>query len=301
MLKAIVVGRVCYDINLVVDKMPAEGSTNEFFEKQGCGGGAGANIAYCLAKWGIGTAFAGVIGNDPNGTRIKKEFEKVHIDTRYLEPSYDNDTPISINIIDKATGTHTTYNISDKYVSLKKCDFDFSPDLIVVDGYDVAQAKVTLDRFPNTLSVLDATIMTKSVVELIRKVKYAVLTQEFAEMVTGIKIDFQDPSTMVSLYQKLKKRYLNVEFIITLGSKGALYAINQQIKVSPSLKVEVVDTNGSGNIFRAAVAYTLANGGDIEKAVKMGCIAAGLSLGKYGARTSVPTLEEIKNTYEQNY
>lgn len=301
MLKAIVVGRVCYDINLVVDKMPAEGSTTEFFEKQGCGGGAGANIAYCLAKWGIGTAFAGVIGNDPNGTRIKKEFEKVHIDTRYLEPSYDNDTPISVNIIDKATGTHTTYNISDKYVSLKKCDFDFSPDLIVVDGYDVAQAKITLDRFPNTLSVLDATIMTKSVVELIRKVKYAVLTQEFAEMVTGIKIDFQDPSTMVSLYQKLKKRYLNVEFIITLGSKGALYAINQQIKVSPSLKVDVVDTNGSGNIFRAAVAYTLANGGDIEKAVKMGCIAAGLSLGKYGARTSIPTLEEIKNTYEQNY
>ena len=301
MLKAIVVGRVCYDINLVVDKMPAEGSTTEFFEKQGCGGGAGANIAYCLAKWGIGTAFAGVIGNDPNGTRIKKEFEKVHIDTRYLEPSYDNDTPISVNIIDKASGTHTTYNISDKYVSLKKCDFDFSPDLIVVDGYDVAQAKITLDRFPNTLSVLDATIMTKSVVELIRKVKYAVLTQEFAEMVTGIKIDFQDPSTMVSLYQKLKKRYLNVEFIITLGSKGALYAINQQIKVSPSLKVDVVDTNGSGTIFRAAVAYTLANGGDIEKAVKMGCIAAGLSLGKYGARTSIPTLEEIKNTYEQNY
>lgn len=301
MLKAIVVGRVCYDINLVVDKMPTEGSTTEFFEKQGCGGGAGANIAYCLAKWGIGTAFAGVIGNDPNGTRIKKEFEKVHIDTRYLEPSYDNDTPISVNIIDKATGTHTTYNISDKYVSLKKCDFDFSPDLIVVDGYDVAQAKITLDRFPNTLSVLDATIMTKSVVELIRKVKYAVLTQEFAEMVTGIKIDFQDPSTMVSLYQKLKKRYLNVEFIITLGSKGALYAINQQIKVSPSLKVDVVDTNGSGTIFRAAVAYTLANGGDIEKAVKMGCIAAGLSLGKYGARTSIPTLEEIKNTYEQNY
>lgn len=301
MLKAICLGRVTYDINLIVDKMPTEGSTEEFFDKQGCGGGAAANIAYCLAKWGLGVAFAGVIGNDPNGTRIKKEFEKVHIDTRYLEPSYDNDTPISLNIINKMTGEHTTLNISDKYVGLKKCDFDFTPDVIVVDGYDVNQAKLLLDRFPNTLSVLDATIMTKSVIELIRKVKYAVLTQEFAEMVTGIKVDFQDPSTLVNLYQKLKKRYLNVEFIITLGSKGALYSINNQIKVSPSLKVEVVDKNGSGNIFRAAVAYTLVNGGDIEKAVKMGCIASGLSLKQYGARTSIPTLEEIKNTYEQNY
>lgn len=301
MLKAICVGRVCYDINLVVDKMPTEGSVTEFFEKQGCGGGAASNIAYCLAKWGVGTAIAGVIGNDPNGTRIKKEFESMHMDTRYLEPSYDNDTPISVNIINKTTGEHTTYNISDKYVGLKKCDFDFTPDLIVVDGYDVNQAKVTLDRFPNAITVLDATIMTKSVVELIRKVKYAVLTQEFAEMVTGIKIDFQDSSTLVNIYQKLKKRYLNTEFIVTLGSKGALYSINQQIKVSPSLKVEVVDKNGSGNIFRAAVAYTLANGGDVEKAVKMGCIASGLSLTKFGARTSIPTLEDIKNTYEQNY
>ena len=301
MLKAICLGRVTYDINLIVDKMPTEGSTTEFFEKQGCGGGAAANIAYCLAKWGIGVAFAGVIGNDPNGTRIKKEFEKVHIDTRYIEPSYDNDTPISLNIINKMTGEHTTFNISDKYVGLKKCDFDFTPDVIVVDGYDVNQAKILLDRFPNALSVLDATIMTNSVVELIRKVKYAVLTQEFAEMVTGIKVDFQDPSTLVNLYQKLKKRYLKVEFIVTLGSKGALYSINNQIKVSPSLKVEVVDKNGSGNIFRAAVAHTLVHGGDIEKAVKMGCIASGLSLKQYGARTSIPTLEEIKNTYEQNY
>ena len=142
MLKAICLGRVTYDINLIVDKMPTEGSTTEFFEKQGCGGGAAANIAYCLAKWGIGVAFAGVIGNDPNGTRIKKEFEKVHIDTRYIEPSYDNDTPISLNIINKMTGEHTTFNISDKYVGLKKCDFDFTPDVIVVDGYDVNQAKI---------------------------------------------------------------------------------------------------------------------------------------------------------------
>jgi sugar/nucleoside kinase (ribokinase family) len=301
MLKAICVGRICYDINLVVDKLPVEGSITEFFEKQGCGGGAAANIGYALAKWGIGVAISGVIGNDANGARIKKEFEKLHIDTRYIEPTYDNDTPISINIINKSSGEHTTYNISDKYIGVKKCDFDFSPDLVVVDGYDVSQAKNVLDRFPNALTVLDATIMTKSVVELVRKVKYAVLTQEFAEMITGIKVDFQDPSTLVNLYQKLKKKYLNVEFIVTLGSKGALYSINQQIKVSPSLKVDVVDKNGSGNIFRAAVAYTLANGGDVEKAVKMGCIAAGLSLRTFGARTSIPTMEEITNTYEQNY
>lgn len=301
MLKSICVGRVCYDINVIVDKMPTPGTTNEFFEKKACGGGAASNIGYALARWGINTAVAGVVGNDVNGTRIKKEFEKVHIDSRYLEPSYDNDTPISVVIIEKLTGKHTILNLSDKYVGLKKCDFDFTPDLIVVDGYDVVAAKQVLERFPHCLSVLDASIVTSAVADLLRKVKYAVCTQEFAESLTGIKIDYQIPETMVKVYQAMKKKHLNTEFVVTLGERGALYCINNQIKISPSLKVNVVDTHGCGDIFKAAFAYTLANGGDIEKAVKMGCIAAGLSTTKYGVRESIPTLEEITNIYEQSY
>lgn len=301
MLKAICLGRVNYEISLIVDKMPQPGTTTEFFEKKGDIGGSAAIMSYCLAKWGIGTAFAGVIGNDVNGTRVKKRLEDVHIDTRYLEPSYDNDTSISTVLIDKSTLSNTVFNMSDKYVGLKKCDFDFSPDIIVIDGYDVVQDKVLLERFPKCLSVLDASIITSSVADLLRKVKYAVCSLEFAESLVGIKADFQEPSTLVAIFQRMQKKYLNTSFVVTLGQKGAMYSINNQIKISPSLKVDSVDTNGTGPIFRAAFAYTIVNGGDLEKAVKMGCIAAGLSTTKYGSAVSVPTLEEIKNIYEQNY
>jgi len=301
MLKALCLGRISYEINIVVDKIPDEGSVNEFFEKQGGIGGTAAVIACALSKWGINSTIAGVLGNDVNGTRIRKEFEKNHIDTRYIEPSYDNDTSMSLVIINKSTSKHTTYNLSDKYISLKKCDFDFSPDLICVDGYDSVQAKNLLDRFPNAISVLDASIITQPVMELLRKAKYAICTREFAESVSGIKIDFQDPSTLINLYQRLKKKYLNTEFIVTLGDRGALYCINNQIKISPSLKVDVEDTHGCAYIFRAAFAHTVATGGDLEKGVKMGCIAAGLSAKKVGSVASIPTFEEMKNLYEQNY
>lgn len=301
MLKAIVVGRVCYDINIVVDKMPQEGSITEIFEKNGCGGGSGANMAFALAKWGISTAFAGVLGNDVFGTRIRKEFEKVHIDMRYIEQAYENDTPLSVVVINKETGLHTVYNLSDKYIGLKKCDFDFTPDLLVVDGYDVVQAKTVLERFPNCLSVLDASIVTNSVADLMRKVKYAVLTKEFAEGLSGAKIDFQDPKSLIDVYQKIAKKYGRTQFVITLGDKGVMYCYNNQIKVSPSLKVDTVDNFGSGSIFRAAFSYSLAQGWDIEKAVKFGCIAGSLSTTVFGARESIPTLENIMNVYEQNY
>ena len=151
------------------------------------------------------------------------------------------------------------------------------------------------------LSVLDASIVTSAVADLLRKVKYAVCSQEFAESLTGIKIDYQDPESMIKVYQVMKKKHLKTEFVVTLGERGALYCINNQIKVSPSLKVNAIDTHGCGDVFRAAFAYTLANGGDVEKAVKMGNIAAGLAATKYGAREAIPSLEEITNIYEQSY
>ncbi|MGN1371489.1 MAG: carbohydrate kinase family protein [Candidatus Coprovivens sp.] len=301
MIKAICLGRVTYDINLVVDKLPSDGSKNEFFEKNGNVGGEAALVSCCFSKWGINTTFAGVLGNDVNGTRIRKIFDKLHIDTRYIEPSFDNDTPMTIVLINKSTQNYTVINISDKYVGLKKCDFDFTPDLIFVDGYDAVQAKNLLERYPKSLSVIDASLVTSSVIDLVKKAKYAVCSREFAESVSGEKIDFQVPSSIIKAYQKLKKKYLNTEIIITLGERGALYCINNQIKITPSLKVKVEDTHGCGPIFRAAIAHTLIGGGDIEKAVKIGCIAGSLAATKVGALDSIPTLEEIKNIYEQNY
>ena len=301
MLKAICMGRISYEVNLSIDKMPDEGSVNEFFEKGGEVGGTAATIACCLARWGVASAIAGVLGNDVWGTRIRKTFDEMHIDTRYIEPSYDNDTSLSVVLINKSTGKHTTYNLSDKYISLKKCDFDFTPDIICVDGYDSVQAKNLLERYPHALSVLDASLITQPVIELLRKAKIVVCTKEFAEKVSGYRIDFQQMETLVTVYQKLKKKYLNTEFVITLGEKGALYCYNNQIKISPSLKVNVADSHGCGTIFRAALAHTLVNGGDLEKAVKYGCIAAGLSAQKIGSTSAIPTLEEMKNIYEQNY
>lgn len=301
MLKAICLGRVKYDINLLVENLPEEGSTQEFFEKTGCGGGLASNVAVGLGKWGISCAISGVIGNDVYGNKIKEDFEKVHLDTRYLEPSYNNDTPLSAIIINKASGKHTIYNMSDKYVSLKKCAFDFSPDIIVVDGYDAVASKNLLERFPHTISILCTSIITKETIDLCRKAKYVICSQEFAENVAGIKIDFQNMKTLGEVYQKLKKRYLKTEFIITLGEKGTLYCVNNQIKVTPSLKVNVIDTHGSKDSFCIGFAYSIVNDQDLEKAVKYGSIAGGLATTKVGARLAIPTLEDVKKIYEQNY
>ena len=76
MIKAVCVGRTTYDINLSVPTSPEEGTTNEFFDTTGKVGGSAATVALCLSKWGVRTSIATILGNDVNGNRIKKEFEK---------------------------------------------------------------------------------------------------------------------------------------------------------------------------------------------------------------------------------
>lgn len=301
MLKSICLGRMKYEFNLLVDKPPLEGSCNEFFNKVGCGGGTAGNVAYALGKWGIGTAVCGVIGNDVYGNRIKEEFDRVHLDIRYLEQSYSNDTQLSTVVINKETKNHTTYNIADKFVSIKKMDYDFTPDITVVDGYDSVASKALLERFPHSKTVLCADFISKETFDLCHRAKYVICSLQFAEMFSGIKYTPNNMKSLAEIYQTMKKKNLNTEFIIHLGEQGTLYCVNNQIKITPNLKYEVVDRYGDYDMLCAAFAYQIAVDNDLEKAVKFGAIASSLVTRTLGARCSTPTIDEIRKLYEQNY
>ena len=120
-------------------------------------------------------------------------------------------------------------------------------------------------------------------------------------MLSGVKYDPNSTKSLASIYQELKKKNLNTEFIIYLKEKGALYCVNNQIKISPMLEMEVQDNHGGFDAFCSGFSYDIVVDSDIEKAVKYGCISASLNARSIGTRLSIPTLEEIKKVYEQNY
>ncbi len=301
MIKVLCIGHSSYDITVKVDEFPKENTKTRFINKIACGGGPAANAAYLLGKWGVSTTFAGVVGNDVFGNRIRKELESVGVDTRYMETSYENDTTISFIIANQKNGSRTSFNVADNYVGLKKYDFDYTPDVILVDGHDVLASRSTLERFPKALGIIDAGRYTEDISNLCKKVKYLVCSKEFAEKASNLLIDYNNPQTIVNVYDALMKKYENQEIVITLEDHGAVYKFGDDIKISPALDVKpVVDSTGAGDIFHGAFTYVIASGGNVEKAVKFGNIAAGLSLGTVGARLSIPKLDDVKKVYEKN-
>ncbi len=300
MIKTLSLGQANYDIYVNVGEYPVEGSKTRFINKIGCGGGTACNVAYMLAKWGVSSTFAGVVGNDVYGTRVRKELETAGVDTRYIETSYEKDTVLAFNILDNSKKIATRLEVADEYVKLKKFDFDFQPDLIILDGNDTYASKQTIERFPRAISVLRADRFNQDIAALALKVNYLVCSLDFSSEVMKSPVDSNNVTSLVNCYTELRSHFEHQNIIITLGGNGSMYLVDDQIKISPALKMNVVDTSGCGDIFMGAFCYGLASSYSLEKAIKYGNIAAGLATGTVGGRLSIPKLDEVNKIYEKN-
>ena len=294
------IGRSSFDITCPVDEYPIEGTKYILNEKIESGGGTAANVAYMLAKWGETSYFAGVVGSDDYGTKIRKELEQVMVKMDMVENSYEYGTPVIL--VNKKNGSRTRFDVvGATQPSIKKFDYTFTPDVIFTDGKEYAGTINAFNKFPKAITVLDAGRVNRDLLELCKYVKYIVCSKGFAETVSGLKIDYNNSATLVQVYKKLKDRYPNNNIIITLEHMGAMYSYNGEIKIMPGIKTNVVDPSGAGDIFHGALVYCLANGFDLEKAITYSNITAGLSVGKMGGRPSIPTLKEVINYYNQKF
>lgn len=295
-MKILCLGHASYDITSVIDNYPVQNKKNRFITSNKCGGGPVANASYLLGKWNVPNVFAGVVGNDEYGQKIKEEFSKVKIDTRFIETDYNRDTSLSIILVDKL-GNRTNINLRQDALMLTKYNIDFIPDIILTDANDFLATKNLFNKYTEAITILDAGRLTPEILEIARKVKILICSKEFAEDVTKMKFNFDDAKSISNIYQTLKNSFKG-NVIVTLEEKGALYNINNQIRLLPGIKTEVVDPTGAGDIFRGAFVYGLSQGYNIEKSIKIANIASGLSLKKIGGRSSIPEFNIVKEYYE---
>lgn len=296
-MKILCIGHSSWDITVPVDDYPIENTKYRYNEKYAAGGGPAGNAAYLLGKWGVDTVIASTIGSDDFGTKIKKEFQEVNVATEYLETSYEKDTSFSFILVNKKNGSRTVFNVATEHPPLKKLNYEFTPDIIFTDGHDYGAAQNAISKFPNAITVIDAGRVTQELLELCKYIKYIVCSKGFAETVTGLKFDYSNPQSLVNVYLKLQNKYPNANITITLEDHGALYQVNNQIKIMPGLKCNAVDTTGAGDIFHGAFVYGLANNFDMDKVITLANIAGGLSVQKMGSRLSVPMLSEVLDYY----
>ena len=304
-MNALSIGRIAYDITIPVDSFPQENSKSLLKEKMEYSGGSACNVAILLNKWKCETYFSGVIGYDDYGSTIKKELENENIHTTYLETNYEKQTIMNIILVNKSTTSRTIMAIEPEINHLKKSDFQENYDIIYSDGYEYSATLNSINQNPTAISLLGASLDNgsdeKEIMTIAKSVKYVTFSIDFAEKQTKMKADFNNPQTLLNIYKELKNKLPNTNIIVTLKNMGAMYQFNDEIKVMPTVSVQEVDRTGSGDIFDGALLYGLWKKYDIEKAIRVANIAAGLSTTKYGVKNSIPLLSEVINYYEQRF
>lgn len=295
-MKIMCVGQSAYDVTLPLDHYPIENKKVRLEQKVECGGGSASNCAYLLSKWGMETYFAGIIGNDFYGTKIKKEYDEVGVNTKYLQISDNFNTTSSYIIANTTEGTRTILTSRDKNIKMDKVDIDEKFDFILFDGYEKELSLDLIEKNKDAITILDAGSVKEATIELAHKVKYVVCSHDFAEEISKVKIDYDDFDSIVEAYQALKKEF-DTNIIITLESLGCFTCFNGLYKIIPSIKVKAVDSTGAGDIFHGAFVYSLANGYDLEKAMRFSNITGALSVLKIGSRMSIPEFADVEEKY----
>ena len=298
MKKVLCLGHIAYDITLLMDEYPIENKKHRISKKVECGGGPASNAAYLLGSWGIDTAISGIIGKDEYGNRIKKEFERVHVDISNLQVSPLYETTSSYIIVNRSKETRTIISCRNEKMTMQKTNIKMKPDYILIDGEDYEMAIDVIQKNEKAISVLDAGKVNAKTVVLAKMVDYLVTSKDFAEDYTGITLNINDYPSIIKAYNRMEKDFKG-RIVVTMEDKGCIYKEDGEIKLMPAYKKEVVDTTGAGDIFHGAFMYALIKGYKYEDILRIANITGGLSVTKVGGRNSIPNLNTVLRIYEK--
>lgn len=294
-MKILCIGHAAYDITLPVTSFPVENKKMRLQDNHvECGGGPSATAAYLLASWNTDTAFAGIVGSDYYGMKIKEEFSHSNVDTSYLETSLDKRTTSSYIIANTKTGTRTIITSKDKSLGFKTIkEIKGKYDYILVDGDEFELSnKTILANKGKAISMIDAGKCDDNTIKLSRIVDYLVCSNDFARDYTKLNLDYNDFDSIKKVYDKLENDFKNT-IIITLEKYGSFTKIDGEYKLVPSISVNAVDSTGAGDIYHGALLYFISQDYPILKAMRLANITSALSVLKIGSRNSIPSLEEV--------
>ena len=296
-MKALCVGHATYDITLPTNEFPVENKKMRIKKQVACGGGPACNASYLLAKWGIDTSFSGIVGEDYYGNNIISELESVGVNTKYVEKNKDIQTDSSYIIANLSNGSRTIITAKGQNIAKLSKNIDLKADILLVDGEHYLSAKEALENNPNAISILDAGRVNDGVCTLGKMVTYLICSKDFAEDFTNTKIDVSNFETLVTAYETLKINF-KTNIIITLDKDGSFTKIDDY-EIIPSLREEVLDSTGAGDIFHGAFAYFISNGYSLRKTIELSSITSAISVTRMGGRYSIPELSEVLEK-EQN-
>lgn len=293
-----VIGSNMVDLISYIHRMPAEGETVEAPDfRLGCGG-KGANQAVAAARLGSEVLMLTRVGNDIFADNTIKNFADNNIDTRFVlktdAPSgvapifVDAESHNSIIIVKGANAMLTPADIDNAAAEIKKCKLIVLQLEIPLETVYYAIEFANKNGIPVLLNPAPA--QPDLVLEKVKKCDYFMPNESELSLLTGMPVEtIADIENAAGALLEADVR--NV--IVTLGSRGVLWATEERTKVIEAVPVDARDTTGAGDAFIGSFSHFLIKDGDVELALRKANKYAADSVTKLGTQTSYAHASEF--------
>ena len=233
-------------------------------------GGKGLNQSVALSRAGAQVYHAGCIGED--GVFLRDYLAENGVDTK------------RVRITDEATG-HAVIQVNAQG---DNC-------ILLYPGANRRQRKEEVQQVLDGFSEGDLLLMQNETNALAEEtlrdlplelVDYFILNEIEGEALSG-------ESDAEKAAERLLEKYPQAHVVLTLGSKGCMYAHGEKRLQQSAFKVDAVDTTGAGDTFTGYFLASRLRGEDAEKSLKIASAASALQVTRPGAAQAIPMREEV--------
>ncbi|MGO1353776.1 MAG: ribokinase [Brachybacterium tyrofermentans] len=286
-----VIGSNMVDLISYIHRMPAEGETVEAPEfRMGCGG-KGANQAVAAARLGSEVVMVSRVGDDVFADTTLANFERNGIRTDHVlrteatsgvAPIFvDPDSHNSIIIVKGANALLTPQDVEAAREDIARCG------LIVLQleiPLETVYAAIDLGEELGIPVLLNPAPASPELdLARITGVDFLVPNETELELLTGMPVSSLEDITKATEVL-LTAGISNV--IVTLGSRGALWAHADGQEIVEAPAVQAIDTTGAGDAFIGCFSTTWVRSGDVLDAIRAGSAYASDSVTRPGTQTS---------------
>ncbi|MBN2014898.1 MAG: carbohydrate kinase family protein [Candidatus Altiarchaeota archaeon] len=279
-----------------VKDLAKEGEHQEILDFEELPGGSAANTIAGLARLGLRTGFIGALGDDPEGRIMLEDFKDYGVNTRGIS-ILKGRTGFIIGFVD-SRGERTLYPYpgANSMLEFKEELLEYAKNTgylhlsSFVDDRQFGLQKKIVNLLPKKVEIsLSPGILysrkgLSPMLPILKRSSIVFLNESEIRVMTGE--DYRNGSK--TLIEKGVKRVA-----VTLGDKGCYLRDQDGEHKVKAAGVRVVDTTGAGDAFSAGFIYGLISGKSTHESGILGNRMAARCIQKLGARTGLPTKQEL--------
>jgi len=282
---------VC-DTLFTVPTYPKEDTKMRATAQKQSGGGPCATGLVAASKLGAGCSYIGNLADDSAGKFLKSDMEKYGVSSEFVNVMEGYVSFSSSIWLSEDTKARTCVFCKGNLPALTLSDLQKqeigNSDLLMVDGneMDAAIEGAGFARENNTKVLYDAGGLYEGVENLLPLADYLIPSEEFA-------LGFTGAATAEDAAKILFERFSPEVVVITQGKKGGILYDGKELWQYPAFAVDATDTNGSGDVFHGAFAFSVTKGYNYKKACIFSSAVSALKCTKIGARQGAPCFDEV--------